>query len=86
MNLYSNLKDDFSTAVLGSGCKANFIVLFFLRAREEPLLMLITHAAHSFIEFIHCLSIKCTQFLFPLQSTCLHSNAAERPGGTKQTD
>lgn len=57
-----------------------------LRAREEPLLILITRAAHSFIQFTHSLSIKCPQVLFLSRSTCMHPNATERPGGTKHTD
>lgn len=45
VSLYSNLKDGFSSAVLSSGYKANFIVLF-LRAREEPLLTLLVLPIH----------------------------------------
>lgn len=44
VSLYSNLKDGFSSAVLSSGYKANFIL--FLRAREEPLLTLLVLPIH----------------------------------------
>lgn len=84
VSLYSNLKDDFSSAVLSSGYKANFIVLFFKGKGGTS--TYITCVAHSFIEFIHCLSIKCSQLLFPFQSTRMHSNAIGHPGGTKHPD
>ena len=85
MSPYSHLEDDFNTLVLSNGYKTNFIALFFFKGKGGA--ANIDHSqSHSFIEFIHCLSIKCTQFLSPFQSTWIHSNAAESPGGEKHTE
>lgn len=78
MSLQSNIKDGFGTAVLAATTKLTLLLYFF--KSKGGISANITRAAHSFIEFIHCLSIERNPFLLPFQSLRLHSNATERPG------